>query len=42
MKIQKIPTSFIYPDLKPEDYRFGSGQVIGAPLREDGEENVII
>ena len=33
----KVPPNFIYPDLKPEDYIFGSGQVIGNILRSDGD-----
>src|SRR3990167_8104091 len=38
MKIYKpIKTNFIYPEIKPEHYKFGSGQIIGTPLREDGD-----
>lgn|SRR3990167_2072349 len=32
-----IPKNFQYPEIKPEHYRFGSGQLIGTPLREDGD-----
>jgi len=31
-----IPTNFLYPDVKATAYRFGSGQLTGTPLREDG------
>ena len=32
-----VKTNFIYPEILPEHYRFGSGQIIGTPLREDGD-----
>ena len=37
MKHIPIKTNFKYPDLKPENYRFGSNQFIGTPLRENGD-----
>ena len=38
MKIYKpVKTNFQYPTILPEHYRFGSGQIIGTPLREDGD-----
>jgi len=32
-----VKTNFIYPEILPEHYRFGSGQILGTPLREDGD-----
>lgn len=37
MKIERLATNFQYPDIKPEDYCFGSQQVVGTVLREDGD-----
>jgi hypothetical protein len=35
--VTKIPTNFVYPTIKPETFRFGSGQLTGTPLRPDGD-----
>ncbi len=35
--VTKIPPNFIYPEIKKEDYLFGSGQLVGTPLRDDGD-----
>lgn len=37
LRFTKIPGNFIYPDLTEEDFRFGSGQLTGTPLRADGD-----
>lgn len=37
MKHYKIQSNFIPPVIKPEDYIFGSGQLQGAILRENGD-----
>lgn len=31
-----VPPNFIYPDIPESAYRFGSGQLVGTPLRENG------
>ena len=31
------PSNFVYPEIKASDYKFGSGQLAGVPLREDGD-----
>ncbi len=31
------PKNFIYPEIKPTDFRFGSEQLAGTPLRDDGD-----
>ncbi len=36
IKHTPVPTNFLYPDITPNDYRFGSNQVTGTILREDG------
>lgn len=35
--MKKIIKNFVYPKIKSEDYIFGSGQVLGTVLREDGD-----
>lgn len=35
--VTKIPSNFIYPEIKDEDYKFGSGELTGTPLRPDGD-----
>jgi hypothetical protein len=37
MKYTPVPTNFIYPDITPEHFRFGSNQIIGTVLREDSD-----
>ena len=37
MKIERVATNFSYPTISPMDYLFGSGQVIGVPIRPDGD-----
>lgn len=37
MKHTKIKTNFIYPNVKPEHYKFGSNKISGNVLREDGD-----
>lgn len=32
-----VPQNFIYPEIKEQDFRFGSDQVVGTVLREDGD-----
>lgn len=32
-----LPSNFQYPEIKQEDFRFGSSQLSGVPLREDGD-----
>lgn len=34
---EPIPSNFVYPEVKPQDYRFGSNKLSGVPLREDGD-----
>lgn len=36
-KYTPVKTNFVYPEIKDTDYRFGSFQLIGTPLREDGD-----
>src|SRR3990167_11011255 len=36
-RITKVPQNFIYPEIKLELYMFGSGQLKGTALREDGD-----
>jgi len=35
--VTQISPNFVYPEVKPEDYKFGSGQLEGTPLRADGD-----
>lgn len=37
MRKNLVSPNFKYPEIKATDYRFGSGQLIGTPLREDGD-----
>lgn len=37
LTVTPIPQNFIYPSIKEEDFIFGSGQLVGTPLREDGD-----
>lgn len=33
----KVPTNFVYPEIRETDFCFGSNQLVGTPLREDGD-----
>lgn len=35
--VTQIPQNFIYPEIKDEDYKFGSGELTGTPLRPDAD-----
>lgn len=37
MKYTQIAKNFIYPQIKEQDYKFGSGQLAGEVLRPDGD-----
>src|SRR3990167_2288610 len=37
IKYTKIKGNFVYPEIKKEAFRFGSRQITGVPLREDGD-----
>lgn len=37
LTVTQIPTNFVYPDVKDEDFKFGSGDLAGTPLRGDGD-----
>lgn len=37
LNYQYVPPNFKYPEITPEHYRFGSGELQGTPLRPDGD-----